>query len=696
MASAYNLGSAVGTIVVNADTKGVNQAEGALSGFGKTGSAAGKVIAGGLAAATAAAAAVTAAAVAAGGAIFKMGFDRAVAIDNATAKMQGLGFSTGQVEGIMQNALAAVKGTAFGLDEAAGLAATAVAAGIQPGAELQRQLTLTANAAAAAGTDMNDLGGIMRKVWTDGRVDMEVINQLGDRGIPIFSKLAEAYGVSGAELREMVSSGQIDMATFTTAMEASVGNVAAAMGGTFSGAADNAQAALSRLGAQFAAPVMEALTPILIAAAGAIDKFGQFVAPAADALANLLAPAADSVVAALSGIDFSNLDFGSIITSFASVRDQLIAMAPSLIMGLINGIVSAIPAIIGAATSLVQTLITTIVTALPMLLQGGVQLVMGLIMGLVQALPELVTTLLGGLGDLVQVLYEAVPMILNAATELFMGLVEALPVILPQLINSLVDLILQNVETVISMIPAILEAAIQLFTALVESLPIILPLLIRAVLDLLPRLVSTLISMIPTLINAAVDLFVSLVKAIPKIIPDLISAVLDLLPEIIDTLIGMIPDLIQAGIDLIGGLVSGLWEAAGAVGQALLDIIGGAVDGFLDFLGIASPSKLFESFGKDTVAGLIRGLDGMDDALTSSVAGLGTSMSASMQHSIDDAALNELMGRVDNSERTFTYNNYGATGFTAEDELFTALRRSRMYDMSGGVSPMFLTDRLAG
>ncbi|MCE0507954.1 tape measure protein [Microbacterium sp. KKR3/1] len=675
----YDLGSAVGTIVLKSDTKGVGQAESSMSALGKTGDVAGKLVKSGLVAVAAAAATVATAVVAAGGAIFKMGFDRAVAIDNAEAKMRGLGYSTEQVEGIMQNALAAVKGTAFGLDEAAGLAATAVAAGIEPGAALQRQLTLTANAAAAAGTDMNDLGGIMRKVWTDGRVDMEVINQLGDRGIPIFSKLAEAYGVSGTELRSMVASGQVDMETFTATMEASVGSVAAAMGTTFTGATQNAGAALSRLGALFASPVMEALTPILLAATEAIDKFAQFVAPAEEALAGYLAPAVESVVAALAGIDFTTLDFGSLITMFASVRDQLIAMAPTLIQGLITGIVSAIPAIIAAIGSLITTIISAVVAAAPLILQGGVQLVVALIQGLITTLPDLFLALIEGLGEVSRSIIEAIPMILDAATQLFMMLVDALPVILPKLVQTLIDVLTQNAETIVSMLPKILQSAVELFTALVESLPIILPLLIRAILDLLPKIISTLLNMIPTLISTAVELFVSLVKAIPKIIPDLVSSLLDLLPEIIGTIIGMIPDLIQAGIDLIGGLVSGLWEAAGSVASALLDIIGGAVDGFLDFLGIHSPSRLFRGYGENVVAGLIRGLDGMDDALTSSVASLGTTMSAEMQHSMETANLEGLLSSAaEGKTNNLTYVNQGTPGLDSEDELFSAMRRAKV------------------
>src|SRR5690606_39663289 len=86
------------------------------------------------------------------GTALKKGFDRLTGIENATAKLSGLGHSAQSVEKIMDSALAAVKGTAFGLDDAAAVAASSVAAGVKPGQDLQRTLTLVADAATIGGT----------------------------------------------------------------------------------------------------------------------------------------------------------------------------------------------------------------------------------------------------------------------------------------------------------------------------------------------------------------------------------------------------------------------------------------------------------------------------------------------------------------------------------------------------------------
>lgn len=188
----------------------------------------------------------TVAALAVGG-----GISRALNIEDATAKLKGLGNDTKTVEAIMNDALASVKGTAFGLDAAATTAASAVAAGIKPGQELERYLRLTADAATIAGVSMEEMGSIINQVTSKGYAGMENLNRLTERGIPILQWLADEYGVTADELAKMVSRGEVDSATFRKVIEENIGGAALASGDTTRGAFANMGAALSRLGLAF-------------------------------------------------------------------------------------------------------------------------------------------------------------------------------------------------------------------------------------------------------------------------------------------------------------------------------------------------------------------------------------------------------------------------------------------------------------
>lgn len=177
------------------------------------------------------------------------GFARLNAIEQAEAKLRGLGHSAETVTGVMDNALASVKGTAFGLDEAATVAAGVVASGIKPGKELERVLGLTADTATIAGTSMGEMGGIFNKIAASNRVSMQEVNQLSDRGIPIMQMLADQYGVTAGEARTMVEKGEVDFAAFSKAIEDNIGGAALSGGDTVMGAWKNMNASLARIGA---------------------------------------------------------------------------------------------------------------------------------------------------------------------------------------------------------------------------------------------------------------------------------------------------------------------------------------------------------------------------------------------------------------------------------------------------------------
>lgn len=261
--------------------RATDQAEGHLGRFGSK-------VAGALG--TAAKAGAGAAAVI-GGLAIKGGFQRAMNIEDAQASLRGLGHDAASIEKIMDSALASVKGTAFGLGDAATIAATAVAAGIKPGDELTRTLKLTANASALARIGLSEMGSILNKVWTSGRVGTEELNQLADRGIPIWTKLAEHYKVNATQLRKMVSAGKVDAETFAEVLEGTVGTAAEEMGKTTRGAWANMLAALSRAGEKF----LSGIFPLFRKGLGGITKLFDALSPMAEKAGQGLVVALDAV-----------------------------------------------------------------------------------------------------------------------------------------------------------------------------------------------------------------------------------------------------------------------------------------------------------------------------------------------------------------------------------------------------------------
>jgi len=227
------------------------------------------------------------------------GFGRLTAIENARNLLAGIGNDAETVETVMGNALNSVRGTAFGLDSAAGVAASAVASGIKPGEDLERILGIVADTAAVAGTSMEDIGTIMGKVTTTNKASNSELQQLAERGIPVYQLLADQIGVTSEEIFDMASDGKIDLETLSSALEDSLGGAALKAGETTEGAMANVGAAISRVGGNlisgvfaelpgFFGDIIEALGPVEELAKDLGAELAASLRPAMDKLVEIL------------------------------------------------------------------------------------------------------------------------------------------------------------------------------------------------------------------------------------------------------------------------------------------------------------------------------------------------------------------------------------------------------------------------
>lgn len=233
--------------------------------------------------------AVSALAATVAGLALKGGISRALNIEDATAKLRGLGHDTRSVETIMDNALASVKGTAFGLGDAATVAASVVAAGVKPGRDLQTVLTGVANSAAAAGVPLNDMGSLWAKVAAGGKAYNDVLGQVRDRGLPIYQALADQLGVTTDEVTKLASEGKISFADFSSAVSTAAGTVAEEMGKTLRGRVANTMSALGRLGEKVVAGVLPQISDGLGSAIDVLDSWAPHAEKVGEAVGRALA-----------------------------------------------------------------------------------------------------------------------------------------------------------------------------------------------------------------------------------------------------------------------------------------------------------------------------------------------------------------------------------------------------------------------
>ncbi|MFF2621249.1 tape measure protein [Oerskovia jenensis] len=428
----------------------------------------------------------------------KGGISRQLNIEDAQAKLRGLGHDTANVKAIMTDALAAVRGTAFGLDTAATVAASAVAAGIKPGQQLERYLKLTADAATIAGSSMGEMGDIINQVTAKGTAGMENMNRLTERGVPIMQWLAAEYGVSQEALSKMVSAGQVDAATFRKAIEDNIGGAALASGNTTRGAWANMLAAFSRVGVTLTAWFFPLVKTGFNGVTEILDGVNAKVGPWAERFAAwfqaIAGPAVDGFGGRVLGaLDRVTAGFKLLVTGdyTSAIRDALNYEEDSRLVGFLLGVRETALAVTNEVGGGVRAMFTAF-------RDGGTDLTSSGLAGILESIGLVARSVWDALGP---TLRDLAPLVMNLATS-FSPLGIVLQGMLPHL-------------------PILGAALASIGGAVGGVLTAVLPVLAQAFLDIGTALAGAISAVLPTL----VPLFEALAAALPSLTPVLVSLV---------------------------------------------------------------------------------------------------------------------------------------------------------------------------
>jgi tape measure domain-containing protein len=220
--------------------------------------------------------------------------------------------------------------TPFQIDAVAKSARQLIASGTDI-SQVNEQLQFLGDIAATSGTSIDEIAAIFAKVNAKGKVELENLNQLAERGIPIFKALADATGLPADKL----GAGAVSVQQFNDVLKsfASEGGFAEGamlrlsqtVSGKFSTALDNAKIAAASLGEQ--------LLPI---ASQILDKFTALAQKFTelDAGTKRIAIAVGAVTAALGPM---LVVLPQIVAGFAALASPI-----ALTIGAIAGLTAAV------------------------------------------------------------------------------------------------------------------------------------------------------------------------------------------------------------------------------------------------------------------------------------------------------------------------------------------------------------------
>lgn len=214
------------------------------------------------------------------------GWARAMKIEDARFKIKGL---KADWDALYEDMQYAVDGTAYGLDAAANAAAQLSASGVKAGDDMKTALRGISGVAAMTNSTYDEIGRVFSQVAGAGRLMGQDLLQISSRGINAAATLAEylnktgqAAGATEADVREMISKGQIDFATFAAAMDDAFGEHAKDANETFAGSLANVRAALAKVGEVFARPIIQTMPDVFNAIRISINNVKEAILPFAE------------------------------------------------------------------------------------------------------------------------------------------------------------------------------------------------------------------------------------------------------------------------------------------------------------------------------------------------------------------------------------------------------------------------------
>ncbi len=547
------------------------------------------------------------------------GFNRLTGIDDAQAKLKGLGHNAESVTEIMNSALASVKGTSYGMDEAATTAASAVAAGIKPGQELTRYLSLTADAAAIAGSSMSDMGSIINKVQTSQMAYTEDLNQLADRGLPIYQWLADEAGVTAGEVKKMASEGQISSEMFLNAIEKNIGGAAKIIGeSSFKATISNIGASISRIGANFldaggkGGGFFSTLKPMLV---NFNDKLGILEDKAADL-----------------GVKFGE-SFQTVIDKIKVVQSNFESLSPSIqdtiIKGGAVGVAIAIgmgPAlkVLGTGVSTLGTFIN-IMGGIASVLIGPIGLVIAAISGLAigfkllydrsEEFQELVAPIVLAFKNIAGTVVSNIDQIKSGTTSPLQGLQTIVNTVFSSMntaVGSFIDGILARfpvIGTIISGMKNMFTEARDTIGNIFRELNIPVAAFIAGFIAVMARFSGPLGTFVSGVLSLGGTISSGLGGAVSKIAP----------------LIGTLSDKLQYGGGLIGILKSGLSGLGGVISglfSPVTLIVGGIALLVAGFATLMATNEDFRNTIMSTGQGIISSLVPAFQAITTAISSI--------------------------------------------------------------------------
>ena len=308
-------------------------------------------------------------------------------------------------------------------------------------------------------------------------------------------------------------------------------------------------------------------------------------------------------------------------TLIASVLPSIVNGGAQLLVGLVTGLVSALPQLVAAVPGIIDTMITSISEALPQILNVGVQLLDQLTTGIETGLPDMVSRIPEIITQFLNYITEQLPTVLDKGAELLNNLVNGILGAIPEMTAALPEIITAFAQFITDNLPTIIESGINILLNLVSGIIGAIPDLVASIPQIISAITTGIARALPKIIQSGVSLLQKFIEGILSNIPALVAALPQIISAIVEGIGALIGGIVDVGKSIVEGIWKGIQEMAGWIYDKVTGFFSGIVDGVKDFLGIHSPSTVFADMGKNMALGLGQGWDNEYDRIRRDIEG---------------------------------------------------------------------------
>lgn len=325
-----------------------------------------------------------------------------------------------------------------------------------------------------------------------------------------------------------------------------------------------------------------------------------------------------------------------------------------------------VPAIGNILVQLPAALGTFITTALPMIAEQGRKMVTALTDAIQNDLPKMLDEGTAGIENFIAGMISKIPEVITGTGEVLANLLDAILTAMPKFAGKGAEIIKNLVSGLIAKLPDIAAGALKIIT----------------------KIAVTIINHLPDIIAAGIKIIASILSGIIKGIPKLVAG----LTKVVSAIFNHFKQVNwgSVGKAIISGIAKGIRNGISSIANAAKEAAKSALDAAKNFLGIHSPSRVFQAqVGEMMARGMAAGItDGQNEvnkaiktAALSSTKGFDTSFSIKgegyAQKSTAEDILNGISGMVGKQSETYTIN-LNVDGKTLAQVIFDPLEELTM------------------